>query len=121
MTSRVVFTFNGGNNPEDDIVGAYIDTAGVVHGFLLRNGVFSTIDFPEPVLPIQPGSTRAAPSSASTMTLPATGTGSCARHSRRVSEKSRRARVPRPSKRTLDGDFQRSSDLEAYSVAFAFW
>ena len=42
-------------------MGAYIETAGVVHGFLLRNGVFSTIDFPEPRLTdptgINPGGT----------------------------------------------------------------
>jgi len=36
----------GGINARGDIVGNYHDANGVVHGFLLRQGVFSTIDFP---------------------------------------------------------------------------
>lgn len=33
-------------NASGDIVGLYLDTAGRQHGFLLRQGVFSSIDFP---------------------------------------------------------------------------
>src|SRR5437867_11155936 len=33
-------------NARGDISGRYDDADGVVHGFLLRKGVFSTIDFP---------------------------------------------------------------------------
>jgi uncharacterized membrane protein len=36
----------GSINARGDIVGNYHDTNGVVHGFLLRQGVFFTIDFP---------------------------------------------------------------------------
>lgn len=36
----------GGINARGDIVGNYHDASDVVHGFLLRQGVFSTIDFP---------------------------------------------------------------------------
>jgi uncharacterized membrane protein len=35
-----------GINPRGDIVGFYVDTAGVQHGFLLKDGEFTTIDFP---------------------------------------------------------------------------
>lgn len=38
-----------GMNGLGDIVGDYFDTAGVDHGFLLRDGSFSTIDFPNSV------------------------------------------------------------------------
>ena len=38
-----------GMNSRGDIVGDYFDTAGVNHGFLLRDGSFSTIDFPNAV------------------------------------------------------------------------
>jgi hypothetical protein len=37
-------TFPSANNPEGDIVGAYLDTVGTFHGFLLRKGVFESID-----------------------------------------------------------------------------
>jgi uncharacterized membrane protein len=37
----------GSINARGDIVGNYHDANGVVHGFLLRQGVFSTIDFPD--------------------------------------------------------------------------
>ena len=36
----------GGINARGDIVGNYHDANGHTHGFLLRQGVFSTIDFP---------------------------------------------------------------------------
>ncbi len=36
----------GGINARGDIVGNYHDASGVTHGFLLRQGAFSTIDFP---------------------------------------------------------------------------
>src|SRR5262245_14248648 len=35
-----------GINPRGDIVGFYIDGAGIQHGFLLKDGTFTTIDFP---------------------------------------------------------------------------
>lgn len=35
-----------GINPRGDVVGFYIDTAGIQHGFLLTDGTFTTIDFP---------------------------------------------------------------------------
>src|SRR5262245_33621582 len=35
-----------GINPRGDVVGFYIDTAGIQHGFLLKDGTFMTIDFP---------------------------------------------------------------------------
>jgi hypothetical protein len=37
----VVTSLNGGPNPQGTSVGSYLDTAGVTHGFTLRNGVFS--------------------------------------------------------------------------------
>src|SRR5882724_12895244 len=39
-------TFALGINARGDIVGRYVDTDGVTHGFLLHKGVFSTIDLP---------------------------------------------------------------------------
>ena len=42
-----VFTFAGGGNPENDIAGEYIDTAGVTHAFLLHNGSYTSFDYPE--------------------------------------------------------------------------
>jgi uncharacterized membrane protein len=39
-------TTAGSINARGDISGLYLDSNGVGHGFLLRNGVFSTIDFP---------------------------------------------------------------------------
>ena len=39
-------TLANGINARGDIVGRYADADGVFHGFLLRQGVFSTIDFP---------------------------------------------------------------------------
>ena len=36
-----------GINPEGDIVGFYLDTAGSQHGFLLRNGEFRELNFPD--------------------------------------------------------------------------
>ena len=41
-----VFTTAPGINRFGDIVGHYIDTAGIDHGYLLHKGTFSTIDFP---------------------------------------------------------------------------
>lgn len=41
-----VSTFAYGINPASDIVGAYVDTAGRRHGFVLRNGEFSDFDWP---------------------------------------------------------------------------
>ena len=41
-----VSTFVYGINPAGDIVGAYVDTAGRRHGFVLRNGEFSDFDWP---------------------------------------------------------------------------
>ncbi|HVG89895.1 MAG TPA: NosD domain-containing protein [Alphaproteobacteria bacterium] len=38
-----------GINSRGDIVGSYTDTAFVSHGFLLRDGSFSTIDFPNAI------------------------------------------------------------------------
>jgi uncharacterized membrane protein len=35
-----------GINARGDIVGFYVDTAGVQHGFVLEHGTFTTIDFP---------------------------------------------------------------------------
>ena len=39
-------TLANGINARGDIVGRYLDTDGVYHGYLLSKGVFSTIDFP---------------------------------------------------------------------------
>ena len=39
-------TFVNGINPRGDIVGAFFDGAGGRHGFLLSQGLFTTIDFP---------------------------------------------------------------------------
>jgi hypothetical protein len=41
-----VFTIANGINQKGDIVGAYIDSRGGLHGFLLSNGAFTTIDPP---------------------------------------------------------------------------
>jgi hypothetical protein len=40
------FTFVGGNNPPGDVVGEYVDSAGVGHSFLLSHGVFTSFDPP---------------------------------------------------------------------------
>src|ERR1700751_5460554 len=39
-------TYGTGINARGDIVGRYVDTDGVTHGFLLRQGSFTAIDFP---------------------------------------------------------------------------
>ena len=36
-----------GINEKGDIVGSYVDDGGVFHGFLLRDGNFATLDFPD--------------------------------------------------------------------------
>jgi len=41
-----VLTQAEGISPDGDIPGLYVDSSGVVHGFLLHRGVFSTIDYP---------------------------------------------------------------------------
>jgi hypothetical protein len=41
-----VFTIANGINPQGDIVGAYVDSSGRLHGFLLSKGRFTTIDPP---------------------------------------------------------------------------
>jgi hypothetical protein len=41
-----VFTFGGGGNAEGGIVGEYLDTTGVGHSFLLKNGQFTSFDPP---------------------------------------------------------------------------
>ncbi len=41
------FTFAGGGNLENDIVGAYNDAAGATHAFLLSKGVYTSFDYPE--------------------------------------------------------------------------
>jgi len=41
-----VLTQVQGINPEGEMVGLYVDTAGKQHGFLFRRGDFSTIDYP---------------------------------------------------------------------------
>ena len=41
-----IFTFVGGNNPANDLVGTYFDSSGIGHAFSFRRGEFSTIDFP---------------------------------------------------------------------------
>jgi uncharacterized membrane protein len=38
-----------GINPRGDIVGRYNDAAGVTHGFLLSQGAYTTIDFPDAI------------------------------------------------------------------------
>lgn len=39
----------GGINPAGDIVGVYTDAVGGQHGFLLSNGQFTTLDFPDAI------------------------------------------------------------------------
>jgi hypothetical protein len=41
------FTFAGGGNLENDVVGTYNDAAGVGHGFLLNKGTYTSFDYPE--------------------------------------------------------------------------
>src|SRR2546427_10609781 len=41
-----LFTVANGINPQGDIVGAYVDSSGRLHGFLLSKGKFTTIDPP---------------------------------------------------------------------------
>jgi hypothetical protein len=43
-------TLNGGPNPEGVSVGGYTDAAGVIHGFVLKGGVFTPFDPPGSVL-----------------------------------------------------------------------
>src|SRR4051812_9243757 len=43
---NAVITVPYGINARGDIVGTYLDSDGVQHGFLLRKGVYTTIDFP---------------------------------------------------------------------------
>jgi hypothetical protein len=40
------YTNTTGADARADIVGRYLDAAGVTHGYLLRDGQFITIDFP---------------------------------------------------------------------------
>ena len=40
------FTFTGDINNLGQVVGAYEDEDGVVHGFLFHDGVYTTLDFP---------------------------------------------------------------------------
>lgn len=40
------FTFAGGGNIWNSVVGTYVDTSGNVHGFLLSNGDYSSFDYP---------------------------------------------------------------------------
>ena len=42
-----VFTSASGINARGDIVGSYSDASGRSHGYVLRNGEFTTIDFPD--------------------------------------------------------------------------
>ena len=55
------FTFVGGGNAPGDIVGEYVDAAGVVHSFLLSKGVYSSFDPPGAIFSaasgINPGGT----------------------------------------------------------------
>ena len=57
-----------GINARGDIVGFYVDTAGVQHGFVLEHGTFTTIDFPVSGVrgTVANGSTRKARSSDNT-------------------------------------------------------
>ncbi|GAC1656525.1 MAG: hypothetical protein NVS4B3_22350 [Gemmatimonadaceae bacterium] len=41
-----MFTLAMGVNPRGDIVGSYVDGSGVSHGYVLRDGEFTAIDFP---------------------------------------------------------------------------
>ena len=41
-----IFTDGVGINRSGDIVGHYVDAAGIDHGYLLHRGVFTTVDFP---------------------------------------------------------------------------
>jgi hypothetical protein len=43
------FTFAGGGNLQNNIVGLYTDAAGNNHGFLLSNGSYESFDYPEAV------------------------------------------------------------------------
>ncbi len=63
-------TFPSGINPGGDIVGDYDDSAGVSHGFLLREDSFTTFDFPGLASPLPTGSTLAAISWDGMMTVP---------------------------------------------------
>ena len=38
-----------GLNNEDDVVGAYMDAAGLTHGFIFDDGFFQSVDDPEGV------------------------------------------------------------------------
>src|SRR5207247_2950575 len=44
-----VFTQALSINPRGDIVGSYVDSGNVEHGFLLRNGAFPSFDYPTAV------------------------------------------------------------------------
>ena len=53
-----VFTVANGINPRGDIVGAYVDSSGRLHGFLLSKARFTTIDPPGAISPSPSTSTR---------------------------------------------------------------
>jgi hypothetical protein len=53
VPGAVATTLNGGPNPEGTNIGSYTGTSGVTHGFVLKDGVFTTID--------PPGSTSTTP------------------------------------------------------------
>jgi hypothetical protein len=42
----VATTLDGGPNPQGTNIGTYTDTLGVIHGFTLKSGIFTTIDPP---------------------------------------------------------------------------
>jgi uncharacterized membrane protein len=44
---RAASTFVGANNPAGTIVGAWTDTSGNVHAFILSRGAFSSFDYPD--------------------------------------------------------------------------
>ena len=87
-------TIANGINSEGDIVGAFTDAVGLQHGFLLREGRFTTIDFPGAVAtnangisssgrivgnytaPFTPGVSDTAPTD-SPIYCPASGSAAC--------------------------------------------
>ena len=42
----MILTFNGGINPQGEIVGFYTDTSDVTHSFLLKDGSYTGFDPP---------------------------------------------------------------------------
>ena len=99
-------TFAFGINPQGDIVGGYVDGTGREHGFLLRQGTFTSFDYPDSTWTEGWGSIRGATSSDSPGCLTAArgpSTASCCGMGASILSMCPGSRTPWPSRISPDG------------------